>query len=285
MPSFGLGTFEAHEGSALNDALHHALKTGYRLIDTAQVYKNESIIGESLWPSCHQLGIPRDEIFLTTKLSPSNQTYGKVLQSIEESLANLATRYIDLFLIHWPGASRVPVTNGVVNSERRMGCWRALIEARSAGLVRSIGVSNYTCNHMEELIAAGVAFMPAVNQVEIHPGYCPEEDVRWCRSHGVVVQGYSSLGRAGRQKGTASLLDNPTVIQIASELSLESSSVCLLWSLQQGFPIIPKAVRQQHITSNWNTYSGLNRLTADHMHRIAVEIPQKKVCWDPKYVC
>ena len=283
LPAVGLGTFEVTDETHFDAAVRTALHAGYRLIDTAQCYRNEHIIGRVLWPACAELGIHRRDIFLTSKVHPGNHGYEETKRSIAKSLIDLQTDYIDLLLIHWPGTKGVPVHNVDVNRTKRLDTWRAMTAALGTGQVKSIGVSNYTVHHLEELYQwisrqyIAVKVYPAVNQIEVHPGWYPREDIEWCRQHGVVVQGYSSLGRA------KSLLENSVIVSIANELHISAAHVCLLYSRQKLIPVIPKSANPGRIVENWTAMISDISLSEAHMDSLAV-IPQKKVCWDPRVV-
>jgi hypothetical protein len=163
LPSVVVGTFQL-KGEVVKEVIRHALAQGARAIDTASVYRNEAEIGLAIRDS----GVLREHVFITSKLGPSEQGYEAASQAIRASLERLQTTYLDLYLIHWPGVSKTPATSSK-NSEERLGSWRALEEAQQRGLARHIGVSNFEISHLEEL-QAHARVLPAVNQVEFHPG-------------------------------------------------------------------------------------------------------------------
>jgi len=163
LPSVVVGTFQL-KGEVVKEVIRHALAQGARAIDTASVYRNEAEIGLAIRDS----GVLREHVFITSKLGPSEQGYEGASQAIRASLERLQTTYLDLYLIHWPGVSKTPATSSK-NSEERLGSWRALEEAQQRGLARHIGVSNFEISHLEEL-QAHARVLPAVNQVEFHPG-------------------------------------------------------------------------------------------------------------------
>lgn len=296
MPMVGIGTFEMRCKDELRASIRAALASGCRLIDTAQVYRNEALIGDILWTECDSLGLSRSEIFIVSKLQTSNHGYDKALQSIQGSLEALRTHYIDLFLIHWPGASKVPASSPT-NEHMRKESWRALCMAYAKGLVRSIGVSNYTQVHLRdfpyyetsrEWIACGDArppfIMPMVNQIEVSPAWFPHEDIEYCRSQGIVVQGYSTLGRG------QDLLGNSTILELAHKYRITPAQLCLQWSLQSGIPVIPKSSHADRVVSNlevlmWLRDPGRAVIIQDEdMCRIMMDVPKRKVCWDPSVV-
>ena len=163
LPRVVVGTFQL-KGEVVRELIRHALAQGARAIDTASVYRNEAEIGWAIRDS----GVLREHVFITSKLGPSEQGYEAASQAIRASLERLQTTYLDLYLIHWPGVSKTPATSSK-NSEERLGSWRALEEAQQRGLARHIGVSNFEISHLEEL-QAHARVLPAVNQVEFHPG-------------------------------------------------------------------------------------------------------------------
>lgn len=163
LPSVVVGTFQL-KGEVVKEVIRHALAQGARAIDTASVYRNEAEIGLAIRDS----GVLREHVFITSKLGPSEQGYEAASQAIRASLERLQTTYLDLYLIHWPGVSKTPATSSK-NSEERLGSWRALEEAQQRGLARHIGVSNFEISHLEEL-QTHARVLPAVNQVEFHPG-------------------------------------------------------------------------------------------------------------------
>jgi 2,5-diketo-D-gluconate reductase A len=227
IPQLGFGVFQV-EPRATEDAVLHALKTGYRLIDTAAMYGNESEVAEAIASS----GLERGEVFVTTKVWNDDQGRSRTLSAFENSLSRLRSDWIDLYLIHWPA----PVQGKYVES------WEALCELREAGRVRSIGVSNFLVEHLERIIeATGVA--PAVNQIELHPRLQQQELRDFHREHGIVTESWSPLGRGA-------LLDDPVVEKIAAATGRTPAQVLLRWNVQLGCVVIPRSVRPERIEQN-----------------------------------
>jgi 2,5-diketo-D-gluconate reductase A len=223
MPLLGFGTWQIKGDDALR-ATSTALEAGYRHLDTALVYGNEAEVGRGLAES----GVPREDVFLTTKIPPSR--VGSGLDTIRESLDRLRTDYVDLWLIHWPG-------EGSANPE----LWGELVEAREAGLARDVGVSNFDLALLDEVTTAtGVA--PAVNQIEWSPLLFEAETVAAHREREVVLEGYSAL-----RGGT---LDHPTIVGIAERLERTPAQVIIRWHLQHQVVVIPKSVHPERIRSN-----------------------------------
>jgi diketogulonate reductase-like aldo/keto reductase len=223
MPLLGFGTWQIKGDDAVR-ATSAALEAGYRHLDTATVYGNEGEVGRALAES----GLPRDEVFVTTKFPPNRP--GRELDTLRESLDLLRTDHVDLWLIHWPG-------DGDANSD----IWRAFGEAREAGLAREIGVSNFDAALLGQVTdATGVT--PAVNQIEWSPLLYDATTVTDHRDRGVVLEGYSAL-----RGGT---LDHPTIVEIAERTGRTTAQVIIRWHLQHGIVVIPKSVNPERIRSN-----------------------------------
>ncbi|HOJ51785.1 MAG TPA: aldo/keto reductase [Syntrophales bacterium] len=226
MPIIGLGTFLSEPGEKTRNAVRWALEAGYRHVDTARIYGNEKDVGEGIKES----GIPRQEVFITTKVWNDDQGYDSTLKACEESLKRLGVDYIDLYLIHWP----VP--------EKRLETWKALIRLREEGLVRAIGVSNFMVRHLEELMARSDV-PPAVNQVEISPFIQRKALVEYCRKQGIVVEAYSTLSRGQR-------LGDPRLLAMAGKYGKTPAQIALRWAIQEGIVVIPKSVHRERILEN-----------------------------------
>jgi len=253
MPVLGLGVWQAR-GKACAAAVRSALNLGYRLIDTASMYGNEKEVGESIRAS----RVPRDEVFVTTKVWNDEQGYGPTLGACEASLRRLRMDYVDLYLVHWP----VP--------EKRLETWRAMERLQKGGKVRAVGVSNYMVHHLEELKDSLVK--PAVNQIELHPFLHPVDVTEYCAAHGIVVEAYSPLAR-GRK------LKDPTVAGIAAKHGKTPAQVLIRWGLQHGFVEIPKSVRPERIRENVDVFDFT--LNATQMKALAALNQGLHVTWDP----
>jgi methylglyoxal/glyoxal reductase len=226
MPVLGLGVWQLPEGRPTQVAVKAALDCGYRLIDTAALYGNERDVGEAVRSS----GVPREEVFITTKLWNDDQGYDKALRAFERSRKALGVAVVDLYLIHWP-------VRGL-----REESWRALVELERKGAVRAIGVSNFTVPHLESL-ARSSPVTPAVDQVEFSPFLYQSELLEHARSHGVQLEAYSPLVRGQR-------LDHPTLAEIARAHGRTTAQVILRWDLERGVIPIPKSGHPERIREN-----------------------------------
>jgi diketogulonate reductase-like aldo/keto reductase len=222
MPLLGLGVWQVAEGPETRRAVGWALEAGYRHIDTAQAYGNERSVGEALRAS----GVPREEVFVTTKFRPGRRDPEREL---EASLQRLGVDQVDLYLVHWPqgGPTRA---------------WAGMERAARGGLARVIGVSNFSVADLDAVMA-GAGIPPAVNQVQYSPFQFRRALLDACRRHGVVLEAYSPLNH-GRN------LAHPTITGIASRLGRTPAQVMLRWAVQRGIPVIPKSVRRERIVEN-----------------------------------
>lgn len=229
IPSIGLGTFRL-QGQQVIESVRNGLAAGYRHIDTAQIYGNEADIGAAL----EATGIPREDLFITTKIWIENMGAGKLVASLEESLDKLRMRQVDLALIHWPSpADAVPVAESM----------HALMQARERGLTRLIGVSNFTVAHMQQAIDAVGAGNIATNQVEIHPFLQNRRLAAFARSQGIHLTAYMPLAY-GR------VMQDPVIREIAARHRATPAQVALAWLLQQGYAVIPSSTKIDNLRSN-----------------------------------
>jgi diketogulonate reductase-like aldo/keto reductase len=226
LPQVGLGVYKAARGGECRRAVLDALALGYRHIDTAKDYGTERDVGDALRES----GLPRDEVFVTTKLWNDDQGYDEALRAFDASLDRLGLDHVDLYLLHWP----VPV--------KRLASWRALERLLAEGRTRSIGVSNFMPRHLDELLAHAKV-VPAVNQIEVTP-FLQQRDARAASArHGIVVEAYSPLTRAMR-------LDDPVVATVARRVGRSPAQVLLRWGIEHGMVVLPKSTRRERIAEN-----------------------------------
>jgi diketogulonate reductase-like aldo/keto reductase len=255
IPQVGLGVWKAPPGATTRDAVTAALRFGYRHIDTARAYENEADVGAAIRDS----GIPRDQIFVTTKLWNTDQGYKPALRAFDASLQRLGLDHVDLYLLHWPVASK------------RLESWRALEELFERKRARSIGVSNYLVSHLEELLPKA-RYVPAVNQIELSPFLQRAATVALCRKHGIVVEAYSPLTHGKR-------LDHPVIRAVADELGRSPAQVLIRWSIQHGFVVLPKSTRPERIAENGSVFDFA--LDAGQLQRLDALDEGLVTGWDP----
>lgn len=228
MPLLGFGVYQ------MDEALPHVLtafKAGYRHVDSAQMYRNEEDVGKAV----RQSGLAREDVFITTKCNSRSHGYESTLRGVDESLRKFGFDYIDLFLIH----------DAYSGKEKRLATYKALLEARDAGKIRTVGVSNYGVKHLEEIAAAGFE-TPAVNQIELHP-FCQQRPiVEYCKTHSIVVQAYCPVIRGQ--------LNHPLFLRLAEKHNHDPAQIVLRWSLQKGFVPLPKSATTSRIYSNAELY-------------------------------
>jgi 2,5-diketo-D-gluconate reductase A len=227
IPVIGLGVGELSE-SETERAVSTALEAGYRLIDTAAAYGNEEAVGRAIAAS----GVPRDELFVTTKLATEDQGFQASQDACKASVERLGLDYVDLYLIHWPGGDHGQYVNS----------WGGLMKRKEDGLTRSIGVANFHAEHLSNIIDLSF-FTPAINQIELHPLLNQAELRAVNAEYGIVTEAYGPLG-VGR------LLDHPTVVSVAQAHGKTPAQVLIRWSIQLGNVVIPRSANPERIKSN-----------------------------------
>jgi diketogulonate reductase-like aldo/keto reductase len=250
IPPIGFGVFRVPEGEEVMNAVTLALKAGYRLIDTAMMYKNEEGVGKAIKNS----GIPREEIFVTTKLWNTDQGYESTLKAIDTSLGKLGLTYVDLYLIHWPTAN----ADLNVSENKREETWKAMEEIYKSGKVKAIGVSNYTITHLEEM-KKYLTIIPAVNQVEFHPFLYQKELLQYCKENSITLQAHSPLAD-GKSN------ENEKVSNIAKKYNKSNSQIMIRWGIQHEAIPIPKSVHKERIEENINVFDF--KLTDEEMETL-----------------
>jgi diketogulonate reductase-like aldo/keto reductase len=231
IPQVGLGVWQIASGGPTRNAILAALRHGYRHVDTARIYGNERDVGEAV----RQSGVPRADIFVTTKLWNDDQGYDKALRAFDASLNRLGLDYVDLYLIHWP----VP--------EKRKDSWRALERIFRDKRARAIGVSNFLVPHLRELLAEAEV-VPAVDQIELSPFLQHRDTVKLCADEGIVVEAYSPLTRGER-------LGDPRVLRVTERINRTPAQVLLRWGVQHGFVVLPKSSNDIRIAENADLFS------------------------------
>lgn len=272
LPSVGLGTYQV-KGEAGYHAVLEALKIGYRHIDTAAGYRNEKQVGQAIRDS----GVPREEVFLQSKLAPKDQGEGAAYQAVLDSIEALGVDYIDCYLMHWPGKSGLRPEDPT-NREVRHQSYRDLQRACQEGKLRRIGVSNFNIRHLEGLLAdPTVTIRPAINQVEVHP-YYQQRDLRaFCAAQGILVQAYSSLGQMD-----PSLRQDRAVLKVAEEVGRTPAQVLLRWALQHGLPVIPKTTSPARMAENFGVLDF--ELDDGAMRRLDALEKGQKFAWNPELI-
>ena len=258
MPQLGFGVYQTSPGEDTRGAVLEAFKVGYRHIDTAQFYRNEKDVGDAVRKS----GLKRDEVFITTKISNPNQGLEKAKFSLDKSLKDAGFDYFDMLLVHFP------VTG------KRLDTWRAIIEMRKQGKTESIGVSNFTVRHLEELLAASDV-VPAVNQVEFNPFCNQTELLAFCEKHGIKVQAYAPLTQGQR-------LAHPAIVSVAEKLARTPAQVMLRWAVQHGLTVLPKSVTPARIAENAAIFDF--EIAASDMQALDAVGENLRTSWDPTEV-
>lgn len=230
IPRLGLGVYQSPPGKSTRDAVQYALEIGYRLIDTAKIYGNEADVGRGVKES----GLNREEIFLTTKVWNSDQGYDSTIKACNKSLERLGTRYIDLYLIHWP-------VEGVSNET-----WKAMEYLLKEGKVNAIGVSNFMINHLEEILYESDV-VPSINQVEFHPFLYQQDLLRFCNGKNIQVEAYSPLTRAKKLK-------DPNIMKFAKKYEKTTVQILIRWGLQHGLVVLPKSIHRDRIKQNTQVF-------------------------------
>ncbi len=231
MPCFGLGTYKIDKPVEAINAVKAALSSGYRLIDTARMYNNESYLGKAVSES----GIPRKDIFITSKLWISEHGRDKTLRAADDSLKQLNTDYIDLYLIHWPSGGKRPET------------WNALETLLAEGKFKAIGVSNFAVKHLNEIMD-NCSVVPAVNQVEFSPFLYQKDLLEFCNSRGIQLEAYSPLGRGYK-------VNDPQISGIAKRYSKSPAQILIRWALQHKVIVIPKSSNKNRIIENADIFN------------------------------
>ncbi|WP_256759662.1 aldo/keto reductase [Cohnella sp. WQ 127256] len=257
MPRLGLGVWRAKDGEETENAVLAALKAGYRSIDTASMYDNEQSVGRAIRTS----GVPRDQIFLTTKVWNNEQGYESTLQAFQNSLNRLEMEYVDLYLVHWPVVGKYNET------------YRALEELHDQGLVRAIGVSNFNIHHLEDLMGS-CRVKPMVNQVEFHPLHTQKRLFAFCRKEGIQLESWRPLMQ-GR-------LDLPLIAELAVKYNKTPAQIVLRWHLQLGVVTIPKSVNEERIRENADVFDF--ELEPEDMNRMDGLNQNQRFGSDPDHV-
>lgn len=234
IPQIGFGTWQIPDGEESYNSVRHALDIGYRHIDTAAAYGNEKSVGKAIQES----GIPRRELFVTTKLHNNMHGYDKTKIAISQSLDLLGMDYLDLYLIHWPN----PLASRNQWKEDNAGSWNAMEESFDKGLLHNLGVSNFCERHLEALLETAM-ILPKVNQIKLFPSLDQNDLVEYCRSLGMVLEAYSPLG-------TGKLFSSPELITLSASIGKTPAQVALRHGIQKGYVVLPKSKTREYIKQN-----------------------------------
>ncbi|GHT47521.1 oxidoreductase [Planctomycetales bacterium] len=236
IPSIGFGTWQVPDETSTVTVIKHAVQFGYRHIDTAAAYLNEKSVGKAI----KECGVPRDQIFITSKLwnDDRNGGYEQTLKAFDLTLENLDTDYLDLYLIHWPAT----VTNFANWKDINASCWKAFEKLYSEKKIRAIGVSNFLSHHLEALLETATV-KPMVDQIEFHPGYMQTETLEFCKKNNILVEAWSPLG-------SGKVLGDQRLKTIAEKYGKSVAQLCVRWVLQHGILPLPKSVTENRVSEN-----------------------------------
>jgi len=266
IPAIGLGTWKSQPGE-VEKAVASALRAGYRHIDTALAYGNEKEVGEGIRAS----GVPRDQIWLTTKLD--NPWHKRVQEGIDSSLKSLGVDYVDLYLMHWPSSTDPDDLSKHLEGWDFVDTWREMQKLVGTGKVKNIGVSNFAIKNLERLLNdPSCKIVPAVNQIEIHPGNPSPKLLAYNASKGIHSTAYSPLG-----SNDSPLYKNETILSIAKDKGRTPQQVLLVWGIQKGCSVLPKSVTESRIQANFDLDF---ELTDDEVAKIDAIPDRFKVCGD-----
>lgn len=243
IPQLGLGVFKIDDEAECERVVLDALELGYRHIDTAMIYRNEAAVGRAL----AQSGIPRDELFVTTKVWNSDQGKDEAPAALATSLDLLGLDYVDLYLIHWPAPLR----------GRYVETWLALEDLAAQGLIKAIGVSNFEPEHLEDILEAG-SVVPAINQVELHPAFQQRKVRAFGEERGILTEAWGPLGQ-----GKYELAELPGLNDLAKKHGKSIQQIVLRWHIQEGVIVFPKSVRKERLAENLDVFDF--ELDADDM--------------------
>lgn len=250
VPMVGFGTWKP-EGREDVNANEMALEAGYRYFDTASYYGTEASIGQAIKNS----GIPREELFLTSKVAKSEMGYEGTKKAFAQSLERLQTDYLDLYLIHWPKDQ----ADNPDWKQLDLDTWKVMEELYEEGKIKAIGVSNFLPHHIENILN-NCKIKPMVNQIEFHPGYTQEATVSYCQERGILVQAWSPMGRMR-------VLQEPLVVELAQKYQVSPAKICLRYALQRGITILPKSSSLERMKQNLDVFCF--EISQEDMYRIS----------------
>ncbi|XP_065876069.1 non-functional NADPH-dependent codeinone reductase 2-like [Euphorbia lathyris] len=282
MPLFGMGTAASPRvpSQETKTAIIEAIKIGYRHFDTASFYLSEEPLGEAIAEAL-SLGLiqSRDELFITTKLWCADAHPHVVLPALRNSLKALHLDYVDLYLIHWPVSSSTPGIYEFPNKDSLVpmdfrGVWEAMENSQKLGLTKSIGVSNFSCKKLSDILAIA-QIPPAVNQVEINPLWQQKKLIQFCKENGIVLTAYAPLGANGTMWGDNRVLSNQVLKEISISKGKSLPQICLRWVYEQGICVLVKSFNKERMKENMDIF---NWTLSDEEHKKINQIPQIKGC-------
>lgn len=241
IPMFGYGTYKIKDKDEAYNSVRLALKNGYRHIDTAAFYENEKYVANAIKDFMKESNTAREDIFVTSKVWKTELGYDKTLAAFEKTMDEMQMDYLDLYLVHWPAS--YAFDDDWKNTNR--DTWKAMTEIYKSGRVKAIGVSNFLTHHLDTIIDMDVT--PAVNQIEVNPGFLQKETVDYCKEHGIVVEAWSPLGR-----GLS--LNHPLLENLAEKYERSVAQIILRWDIQHGIVPLPKSVNENRIIENANVF-------------------------------
>jgi diketogulonate reductase-like aldo/keto reductase len=257
MPWLGLGVFKVKDGEEVVSSVKTALEAGYRSIDTAAIYGNEDGVGKAI----NESDVPREELFITTKVWNADQGYESTLAAFDKSMEKLGLDYLDLYLIHWAAPAL----------GKYLETWKALEKLYKDGRIRAIGVSNFKIHHLEDTIA-NCEIKPMVNQVEYHPRFNQKELHEYCKKNEIQLEAWSPLMQGG-------LLDEPTLIEIANKYNKSTAQIIIRWDLQTEVVTIPKSTKPHRIAENADVFDF--ELSQEDMNKINTLNQDNRMFADP----
>ena len=258
IPAVGLGVFRVEDANIAYETVKMALSVGYRHIDTAMIYGNEEAVGKAIKDS----GVPRQDIFLTTKLWNADQRSGEIQDAINSSLKRLDTDYVDLYLIHWPV------------KETSVSVWKDMEHLYKQGKAQAIGVSNYNPHHLDDLLKEA-SIVPAVNQIECYPYLTQEDVISYCKSKKIYPQAWGPLGA-----GKSDILSNPVILALAEKYKKTPAQIVLRWNVERGIIVIPKSVHKERLIENLNITDF--ELSVDDIAKVSALNKNQRLGSDPE---
>ncbi|WP_022763113.1 aldo/keto reductase [Butyrivibrio sp. AD3002] len=237
IPCLGFGTYKIKDPNEAYQSVKTALELGYIHIDTAAFYENEKYVGNAVKDYIQASGCKREDLFVTSKVWKTEAGYDKTLRAFEKTMDEIALDYLDLYLVHWP--SSYAFDDDWENTNR--STWKAMMEIYKSGRVKAIGVSNFLTHHLNALMDSEI--IPAVDQIEINPGFMQADTVKFCQDNGILVEAWSPLGR-GRS------LEHPVLVELAGKYGKSTAQIILRWDLQHDILPLPKSVHEDRIKSN-----------------------------------